>query len=235
MIKHLVLHTLALTTAFAVFAGEPNTLSAEEKAAGWKMLFDGKTPAGWVALGKSEFPEKGWSVKDGALHHEKSGGGGNVTTSEKFENYDLTFEWKIGEVGNSGVKYNLVDPAKDLGFEYQLIDDARHPDGIRGGRMHQTGALYDLIEPPADKKVNPVGEWNESRLLVDGNHVEQWLNGVKTVTFEMGSGELKALIAKSKYKNIAGFGDKKASPVLLQDHGDEVTFRSLKIRVLPTK
>ncbi len=235
MIRQLLLQTLALTAAIAAFAGEPNTLTPEEKTAGWKLLFDGTSDAGWVVLGGTKFPEKGWSVVDGALFHAQKGGGGNIVTTESYGSYELKFEWKIGPVGNSGVKYNLVDPKKDLGFEYQVIDDAHHPDGIRGGRLHQTGALYDLIEPPEDKKVKPVGEWNESRLLVDGNHVEQWLNGAKTVTFEIGSEELKALVAKSKYKGAANFAEKRSSPILLQDHGDEVAFRSLKIRVIESK
>jgi Domain of Unknown Function (DUF1080) len=235
LIKSLFLQALALIAAVSIFAGEPNSLTAEEKAAGWKLLFDGQSTAGWVAIGTRDFPAKGWSVRDGTLHHEKGGGGGDLVTAEQFENFEFAWEWKIGEVGNSGVKYNLVDPAKDLGFEYQLLDDARHPDGIRGGALHQTAGLYDLIAPAPERKVNPVGAWNESRLLVDGHHVEQWLNGVKTVAFEIGSAELQALIAKSKYQKIAGFGVKKRSPLLLQDHGDEITFRSLKIRVLPSK
>ena len=221
--------------AAAAFAAEPNTLTDAEKAAGWKLLFDGKTTAGWVAIGKTAFPEKGWTVADGTLHHAKAGGGGDIVTAEAYENFELTWEWKIGEVGNSGVKYNLPNPAKEIGFEYQLIDDEKHPDGIRGGKLHQTAALYDLIEPSAERKVKPVGEWNESRLVVNGAHVEQWLNGVKTVEFEMGSDDMKARIAKSKYAKAANFGVKVKSPVLLQDHGDEIAFRNLKLRVPAAK
>ncbi len=235
--RHIFLSILTAVPllAAAAFAREPNTLNEAEKSAGWKLLFDGKTPAGWVALGKPEFPEKGWTVVDGTLQHAKGGGGGSIVTAEAYENFELTWEWKVGEVGNSGVKYNLVDPAKDLGFEYQLIDDEKHPDGIRGGKLHQTAALYDLIEPSAERKVKPVGEWNESRLLVQGVHVEQWLNGVKTVEFEMGSDDLKARIAKSKYAKAANFGVKAKSPILLQDHGDEIAFRNLKLRVPAAK
>ena len=232
MIRCLLLLTACSLCAFSAAAGEPNTLSKKEKSAGWKLLFDGKTTAGWVAIGKTEFPDKGWSVKDGALFHEKAGGGGDIVTAKPYENFDLMWEWKIGEVGNSGLKYNLADPNKGVGFEYQMIDDERHPDGVKGGRLHQTGSLYDLIEPAENKKVNPVGEWNQSRLLVRGNHVEQWLNGAKTVEFEIGSDALKEAIARSKYKKIEKFGEKTASPILLQDHGDEVTVRSIKLRVL---
>ncbi len=222
--------TLAALLALA-FADAPNTLSTDEQTAGWKLLFDGKTTAGWRAIGKNEFPAMGWAVEDGALKHSKDGGGGDIVTSEDYESFELTWEWRIGEAGNSGVKYNLPDRDINIGCEYQLIDDEKHPDGVRGGKSHQTAALYDLIAP-ADQKTNAVGAWNSSRLLVKGDHVEHWLNGVKTVEFEFGSEALKALVAKSKYKKVPGFGEKKMSPILLQDHGDEISFRSIKLRVL---
>lgn len=231
----LPLITAVALCAAAAFAGETNTLTDAEKAAGWKLLFDGKTLDGWQHIGKAGAPIKGWVVQDGVIFHGKAAGGGDIVTAEQFDNFELTWEWKIGEVGNSGLKYNLPDSKKGVGFEYQMIDDEKHPDGIRGGKLHQTAGLYDLIEPSAERKVKPVGEWNESRVLVDGNHVEQWINGTKTVTFEMGSEELKALVAKSKFKGAAGFGLKAKSPILLQDHGDEVSVRSVKLRVLPAK
>jgi hypothetical protein len=227
--RHTLL-ALAAFTAFA-FADAPNTLSADEQAAGWKLLFDGKTTAGWRGIGKSEFPAKGWVVEDGVLKHINKGGGGDIVTSEDYESFELTWEWKIGQAGNSGVKYNLPGPEQNIGCEYQIIDDEKHPDGLRGGKSHQTAGLYDLIAP-AVRKTNAIGEWNSSRLIVKGNHVEHWLNGVKTVEFEFGSEALKALVAKSKYKNVPGFGEKKKSPILLQDHGDEISFRSIKLRVL---
>ena len=225
---------LALFTA-AAFAGDFNALTDAEKSAGWKLLFDGQTLNGWQPVGKAGAPVTGWVVRDGVLFHGKGAGGGDIVTAENFENFELTWEWKIGEVGNSGLKYNLPDAKKGVGFEYQMIDDEKHPDGIRGGKLHQTAALYDLIEPSAERRVKPVGEWNESRVLVQGNHVEQWINGVKSVAFEMGGEELKALVAKSKFKGVAGFGLKAKSPILLQDHGDEVSVRSIKLRVLAEK
>lgn len=220
-----------LVLAVSATAADPNTLTAEEKSGGWKLLFDGKTGAGWKAIGKSEFPAKGWVVEEGSLKR-KEAGGGDLLSTEEFENFELSWEWKISPGGNSGLKYNLPDANKGVGFEYQMLDDEKNPDGIRGGRLHQTGSLYDLIEPPADKKTKPIGEWNESRVLVKGNHVEEWLNGAKTVEFEMGSAELKAIIAKSKFKGVKGFGEKTKSPILLQDHGAEVEFRSIKIHPL---
>ena len=222
------LFALAAVTVFA--ADEPNTLTPAEKADGWRLLFDGRTTAEWITSGKEEFPAKGWVVEDGTLHHTKGGGGGDIVTREMFGDFELTWDWKISAGANSGLKYNLPDPKKAIGFEYQLLDDAGHPDGQIGGRLHQTAGLYDILEPSAERKLNPPGEWNRSRIVVRGNHAEHWLNGMKTVEFEMGSDALKAAIAKSKFKTVAGFGEKANSPILLQDHGDEIWFRSIKVR-----
>ena len=214
-----------------IAADAPNTLTAEEQAAGWKLLFDGKTNAGWRAIGRTEFPDKGWSVKDGALFHAKGGGGGDIVTVDEFSDFELAWEWKIGQAANSGLKYNLPDAKKGFGCEYQLVDDDGHPDGKRGGTKHCTASLYDIFEPAEGRKLNPPGEWNASRVVVKGNHVEHWLNGTKTVEYEFGSDALKAAIARSKFKNTAGFGVKTKSPILLQDHGGEIAFRSVKVRV----
>ena len=214
------------------FGEDPNTLTNAEKADGWKLLFDGQSTAGWLGLGGKPFPEKGWSVVDGALHHAKGGGGGDIVTADAYEDFELTWEWKIAAGGNSGLKYNLPEPAKGVGFEYQLLDDLKHPDAQLHAGTRTTGSLYDVIGARVDKKLNPAGEWNSSRILVKGNHVEQWLNGVKTVEFEMGSEALKKAIAASKFKANAAFGVKTKSPILIQDHGDEISLRALKIRVI---
>jgi hypothetical protein len=223
---------LALLPCLVALAAhaEPNKLTDSEKESGWRLLFDGKTTAGWVGLGKEAFPTQGWIVQDGALVHKPKGGGGDIVTIDRFGDFELTWEWKIAPVANTGLKYNLPDPKKAVGCEYQIIDDEKHPDGIKGGRLHQTGSLYDAIEPAAERKINPVGEWNQSRIVVQGNHVEHWLNGIKTVEFEFGSDALMAIKAKSKFKNTAGWGVKTTSPILLQDHGDEAAFRSIKVR-----
>ena len=221
------------------FSAEPNVLTPEEKAAGWELLFDGKTTDGWVGVGKTAMPAEGWSVEDGILkcaHGNKGGGkGGDIVSTKQFDSFELTWDWKIEEAGNSGVKYNLPNPMKGVGFEYQLLDDDKNEDGKRGGRLHQTAGLYDLIEPSLDRKVNPVGEWNSSRILVKGTHAEQWLNGVKTVEFEIGGPDLMALVAKSKFAKVEKFGLKTKSPILLQDHGSAIEFRSIKIRALEDK
>lgn len=233
MIRLLTLCAVLSLGSFRAVAGAPNTLTPEESAAGWKLIFDGKTTAGWVAIGKAEFPD-GWNVVDGALFHPKGAGGGDIVTTKAYGDFELGWEWKIAEGGNSGLKYNLADPKKAVGFEYQMLDDANHPDGKKGP-TRQSGALYDLLAAPPGKKLNPPGQWNVSRIVVQGNFVEHWLNGAKTVQFEIGSDALKAAIAQSKFKSIAGFGEKAKSPILLQDHHDEVAVRSIKLRVLDAK
>jgi Domain of Unknown Function (DUF1080) len=224
---------LVLALSCCGTAAESDKLTAEESATGWKSLFDGETTAGWVGIGSTTFPAKGWSVKEGVLHHEAGAGGGDIVTEKAYLNFEFVWEWRLAKGGNSGVKYNLPNPAKALGFEYQMLDDLGHSDGAKAS--HQTAALYDLIEPAPDRKTKPVGEWNQSRLLVDGNHVEQWLNGSRTVVFEIGSPELLERVAKSKYSKTKDFGLKTASLILIQDHGGELDVRSAKLRELPAK
>jgi hypothetical protein len=222
-------------------AAPANTLTAKEKAAGWKLLFDGKTTKGWRSFKSAPFPTDHWVAKDGVL---ECVGGKKVTdivTDEEFDNFEFAWDWKITPKGNSGVKY-LVDEAMSksgndgIGFEYQLLDDQLHPDAKKGKDGNRTaGSLYDLIPAGKEKVLHPVGEWNESRLLVDGNHIEHWMNGVKLLSYERGSPEMKARIAESKYKDIKGFGEVKKGHLLLQDHDSEVDFRNLKIRVIKKK
>jgi hypothetical protein len=221
--------SLALALAATLAHAAPNTLTSEEKAVGWRLLFDGQTTAGWVGLGKQAFPEKGWIVRDGALVHEAKGGGGDIVTVEQFDDFELTWEWKVAPKANGGLKYNLPDAKKPVGCEYQLLDDAGHPDA-KVGPQRQTASLYDVLAPAADKPLHPPGEWNTSRIVVRGHQVEHWLNGTKVLTFEFGSEALKAAVAKSKFKNHPTWGVKTKSPILLQDHGDEVAVRSIKVR-----
>lgn len=254
MMKTALLGSLALAFAFTVplhtADAQYNALSDAEKKAGWKLLFDGQTPTGWRGYRQAEFPQRGWVIEDGCLKHQKGNGrpgegGGDLVTLEKFENFDFQFEWRIAPGGNSGVKYFVKegeehkDPlyrgdsgASAVGHEYQLLDDEKHPDA-KNGPSRQAGALYALIPPSRAKRLRPVGEFNQSRILIQGKHVEHWLNGAKIVEYELESPELMAAIAQSKYRNMPGFGRKFPTPLLLQDHGDEVWFRNLKIRVLP--
>jgi 3-keto-disaccharide hydrolase len=219
----------------------PNTLTAAEKAAGWKLLFDGKTTNGWRGFHADAFPAQGWAVEDGAIKRigkgEKPGSGGDIITTDEYADFELSLDWKLSPGGNSGLKYLIVEgPGTShagVGYEMQILDDERHPDaklGVNGDRT--AGALYDLI-PPSTHAARPIGEWNQARLVVRGRHVEHWLNGQRVVQFEIGSPEMKTLIARSKYKDIKGFGDATKGHILLQDHGDEVSFRNIKLRQLP--
>jgi hypothetical protein len=232
------------TTPPAAAAKEaaPNTLSAAEKAAGWKLLFDGTTTNGWRGFHADAFPAEGWVVEAGTIKRVATvttpGAGGDIITTGQYSNFELALDWKLTTGGNSGVKYLVAERPDRKGrsgvsYEMQILDDERHPDakaGISGNRT--AGALYDLIAPSA-RAARPVGEWNEARVVVKGRHVEHWLNGQRIVQFEIGSPAMKALIANSKYKDIAGFGEATSGHILLQDHADEVSFRNLKVRALP--
>jgi hypothetical protein len=207
-----------------------NTLSASQTRAGWRLLFDGTT-AGWRGFNKPAFPAQGWVVEDGWLRHVAKGGGGDIITVDRFDDFELEFEWRVGKGANSGVKY-FIDEARGaaIGHEYQVIDDALHPDALHGPNR-QTAALYDALAPD-HPPVRPAGEINRSRILVRGNHVEHWLNGRRVVAYELGSPAMVAAKAASKFKAEARWGTKFPTPILLQDHGDDVWFRDLRIRPL---
>jgi len=215
----------------SVQAEEANQLTPPEQKDGWVLLFDGRTTSGWRGFGKPAFPSAGWDVVEGWLHHQPKGGGGDLITTRTFTDFELVFDWRIAPGGNSGLKY-LIDEKRGapIGHEYQLIDDAAHPDAAHGPKR-QTAALYDAL-PPKDAPVRKAGEINTSRLVVRGDQVEHWLNGVLVVEFTLGSPALMAAKAASKFKGEAHWGTKFATPILLQDHGDEMWFRNLKLREL---
>jgi hypothetical protein len=220
-------------------AGEPNVLDPKEKASGWQLLFDGKSPGAWRGFKSDRFPEKGWKVTGGLLIHEKGVKAGDIVTRERFDNFEFQAEFRLTPRANSGIKYlvdeNLVKQGRaGVGFEYQVLDDELHPDAKLGKDGNRTcGGLYDLIAPGSERVVKPVGEWNEARIVVNGNKIEHWLNGKRVLSFVRGSPEFKRLIAESKFKQIPGFGDTTRGHILLQDHEDEVAFRNIKIRRLP--
>jgi hypothetical protein len=159
-------------------------------------------------------------------------------TIETFRDFELSFDWKISRAGNSGVKYNVSEEISmanapnhaALGFEYQVLDDDLHEDNKIPS--HRAGALYDLIAPSANKRLNPVGDWNSSTIVFRGNHGEHWLNGIKVVEYDLGTPRMDSLLAASKYKSIPNFGQRRAGHIVLQDHVDEVYFRNIKIHVL---
>lgn len=208
--------------------------TAQKKStSGWLTLFDGKTVSGWRNAQRDTLPDQAWIVESGELSFDPSKGyGSDIITTKAFKNFDLRVDFKVSEGGNSGIKYFLI-PNTSLGCEFQIIDDNKHPDaklGINGNR--KTGALYDIFPPNENKPYKPAGEWNTARIFVKGNHVEHWLNGAKILQYERGSEAFKQAIAKSKFKDTRGFAEAIATPVLLQAHGDKITFRNIKIKEL---
>jgi hypothetical protein len=269
----LAVFTLVLTVASPTSAsaqggteahgvGAPaNQLTRAERSAGWRLLFDGKSLAGWRGLGYPGVPQGHWTVEDGTIRKVASEKvakgadgrrlpGGDLMTVATFKDFELSWDWKMSPVGNSGLKYNVSEELSGgqpsnvlrpstgtagvshsaIGFEYQMIDDDKHSDGKLP--THRSGALYDLITPDASKQLKPIGEWNHSRVVFDGTHGEHWLNGVKVVEYELGSPAMQAALAASKFKSMPWFAQRRTGHIVLQDHGDDVWFRNLKIREL---
>lgn len=226
----------------------PNTLTDIEKADGWKLLWDGKTTNGWTSAKGESFPSAGWEIKDGELSVIESDGsegglGGDIITTQEFSNFELSVDFRMTPSANSGIKY-FVDPAllkgkgSAIGLEFQVLDKA-HPDYLGGVAGNRTmGSLYDLVtaksysEPDRAVRVSKMGLWNNARIVVKGGHVEHWLNHVKVVEYDRHSQMFKALVAYSKYAKWENFGQWEKGPILLQDHGDTVFYRSIKIRNL---
>ncbi|HMR91884.1 MAG TPA: DUF1080 domain-containing protein, partial [Chitinophagaceae bacterium] len=222
----------------------PNFLSPQEKKDGWKLLFDGHTSNGWKGAYKSGFPEKGWAIQNGLLSVAPSDGGestngGDIVTIDKFSTFDLSFDFKLTAGANSGVKYFVTlsenNTGSAIGLEYQLLDDKLHPDAKMGRDGNRTlASLYDLIKAEKTERfTRPPGQWNTGRVIVyPDNKVEHYLNGVKVLEYQRGSAAYRELVAISKYHVWPNFGEAKEGYILLQDHGNEVSFRSIKIRRL---
>ncbi len=251
---HMILVRVMLVVVTCSLAGvaaaqNPNQLTLAERTAGWRLLFDGTSLTEWRGLGYDSVPTAHWRVIDGAIVkiptakvlRQADGqpvAGGDLMTHESFRDFELAFEWRVTPGANSGVKYNVSEELSlkyasnhaALGFEYQVLDDLLHPDNTMAS--HRAGSLYDILEASPGKRLRPVGEWNSARIVLLGNHGEHWLNGAKVVEFDLATPRLDSLLQRSKYKPIPGFAERRRGHVILQDHGDEVHFRSIKIREL---
>ena len=205
----------------------------DDDAQQWQVLFDGTSTQHWRGFKRDSFPEQGWEIADGTLHKIAGVSGGDIITVQQYDSFEFAWQWKVAQGANSGVMFHVAE-ADDLGAtfftgpEYQILEDTHHRDG--DNPKTSTASLYALIACNDQKTLAPVGEWNSSRILVDGNHVEHWLNGAKVVEYELGSGELNAMIADSKFKQWPRFAQEGRGHIALQDHGDDVWFRNMRIR-----
>ena len=205
---------------------------AKAKAGKWKVLFDGTSVDKWRGYKINSFPDRSWKVVDGALKTIAGAEGPDIVTKQKFENFELELEWKVSPGANSGIMYRVSEDfgaPYETGPEMQVLDDDKHADG-RDPKT-SAGSLYALIAPK-NKKLRPVGKWNQVRIVVQGNQVEHWLNGVKVVEFALGSAELNQLIARSKFNDMPRFAKEKTGFIDLQHHGDEVWYRKIRVRRL---
>jgi hypothetical protein len=220
-----------------------NELTKQEIGEGWKLLFDGQTTKGWRKAYGEKFPDKGWEVANGILSVLPASGaesqnGGDIVTIGEYDNFELLLQAKLTPAANSGVKYFVTEqeennPGSAIGLEYQILDDNLHPDAKLGNHegSRTFASLYDLIKV-SDKRANAIGEWNNIRIISKNNHVEHWLNGFKVLEYERGSVDFRKLVSESKYAKYPAFGEALKGHILLQDHGNAVSFRSIKIREL---
>lgn len=233
--KRVIVLLTAITLVMSAPTQAQNKLTAAESKAGWKLLFDGTSTKGWkVFNGKSD--GSAWKVADGALYLDASTkeGRGDLITAGEYENYEFAYDWKIAPNGNSGLLFNVVEDPKYsavyvTGPEMQVLDNNGHPDAKI--HKHRAGDLYDLIAC-SEETVKPAGEWNEARIISNKGKYEFWLNGKKVVTFTMHDAAWNEMVANSKFKSMPDFGKATKGHFALQDHGDQVWFRNIKIKEL---
>ena len=219
---------LVLVVAFLIFV---QGCAHFAQSSGWRLLFDGTTSAGWRGYGKPEFPKQGWVIEEGCLHLLPHREQFEIITTAQFTDFELEWEWRIVSKANNGLKYLVTEARPNApGHEYQMVDDT-----TERGAKHLTASFYDVLAPQTTPQPKPPGEWNQSRLVLHGNHVEHWLNGVKVLAYELGSPELKAAVAQSKFKDAPGFGEKIQGHIMLTDHHGERWYRNMRIRELPAK
>jgi hypothetical protein len=219
----------AATLAILSFLVQDNTLTDAEKADGWKLLFDGKTTEGWRGYKKDKCPD-GWQAVDGVLTRVK--GGGDILTVEQFADFEFSIDWKVAPGANSGIMYRVAETKGapyETGPECQVLDDEKHGDGKNP--LTSAGSLY-AVYPPSKKTAKPAGQWNTMKIVCKGSKVEHWLNGEKVVEAEIGSEDWTARVAKSKWAKVASYGKEPKGHIDLQDHGDKVEFKNIKIKVL---
>lgn len=231
----LMIITLFALAALVLFGQEnPNTLTPKEKAEGWKLLFNGTSFDGWRGYKQTGVPAC-WKIEDGLLKAIPKVKGADLITTQKFDDFEFSWEWNISAAGNNGIKYLVTEERPGApGHEYQMIDDAANEERNNGPK-HATASFYDVLGPADDKPLKPAGQWNLSRVLVRGNHVEHWLNAKKVLEYELGNDAVKAGLAGSKFKNFPDFGTKIQGHIMLTYHNDECWFRNIKIRELPAK
>ena len=221
--------TVLIAPLAAQSSTPPNRLSGKESQQGWKLLFDGRTLEGWRGFGKDQVPAA-WKVEGGALAYTVQGEGGDLMTEEEFADFELHLEWRISAGGNSGIFFRVSqdrDWSFQTGAEMQVLDNSAHPDGANP--KTSAGSNYALHAPASDV-TRPVGEWNSVRIVARGEHVEHWMNGVKLLEYKLWDEHWEELVANSKFASMPGYGRNKKGHIVLQDHGNQVWYRSIKIR-----
>lgn len=219
---------IALLAVQPSYAATHNHLTADEQAAGWRLLFNGRSLEGWRSFKKKEPPAQGWVIDNGCLKKLAGVQGGDIVTEDQFSDFELAWEWRMPARANNGIKYFITEQRSSaIGHEYQMIDDS-----VVKSPLQRTASFYDVLPPSNHAAVKPPMEWNTSRVIVRGDQVEHWLNGSKVLQYQLGSDQVLKAVARSKFKDVPGFGTRIQGHILLTDHRDEAWFRNIKIRPL---